>query len=92
MVAGDNPYLFWMVQQAVLFPLMLLSGMLLPLDHAPGWLAALSDVNPLTYLVDAERALFGGHLTSAALWGSIASVGTAAVGLTVAVRGVRKDA
>lgn len=92
MVAGDNPYVFWMVQQAVLFPLMLLSGMLLPLDDAPGWMAVLADLNPLTYLVDAERALFSGELDAAALWGAIASSLMAVVGLAVAVRGVAKDA
>ncbi|MEH3053565.1 MAG: ABC transporter permease [Patulibacter minatonensis] len=92
MAAGDNPYVFWMVQQTVLFPLMLLSGMLLPLDDAPGWLAVLSDLNPLTYLVEAERALFAGDVSTSALWGTIASVAMAGLGLTVAVRGVNKEA
>lgn len=92
MVAGDNPYVFWMVQQAVLFPLMLLSGMLLPLDDAPGWMAVLADLNPLTYLVDAERALFAGELGTTALWGAVASGAMAGIGLAVAVRGVRQEA
>ena len=43
--------MFWGVQQTLLFPLLLLSGMLLPLDDGPGWLQALSKVNPLTYIV-----------------------------------------
>lgn len=91
MKSGDNPVLFWMVQQTVLFPLMLLSGMLLPLDEAPGWLSALSSVNPLTYLVNAERELFAGTLDQTALWGAVASAVVCAVGLLVAVRGVRKE-
>ena len=45
-------YLFWLIQQTFLFPLLLLSGILLPLDGAPDWLVALSKLNPLSYLVD----------------------------------------
>ena len=54
----DQDWLFWTVQQTLIFPLLLLSGMLLPLDGAPGWLQVAVDANPLTYVVDAERALF----------------------------------
>ena len=58
------------VQQTLLFPLLLLSGMLLPLDDAPGWMRVLSELNPLTYVVDAERALFAGDVTdTVVLWG-----------------------
>ncbi|MCW2604921.1 MAG: Multidrug transporter permease, partial [Pseudonocardiales bacterium] len=32
----------------------------LPMSLAPGWLEGLSRANPLTYLVDASRALFTG--------------------------------
>lgn len=45
-------------------PLLLLSGVLLPMSLAPGWLFALSRANPFVYLVDAERALFQGELVS----------------------------
>ncbi|GAA4601341.1 ABC-2 type transport system permease protein [Actinoplanes octamycinicus] len=41
----------------LLLPLMLLSGVLLPMESAPGWLHALSLANPLTYVVDALRAI-----------------------------------
>ena len=57
MAVKRQEYLFWLVQQTLLFPLLLLSGILLPLDAAPGWLQALSRLNPLTYVVEAERAL-----------------------------------
>lgn len=43
-------------------PLLLLSGVLLPLSLAPGWLRAIADANPLAYAVDAARALFNNHL------------------------------
>jgi ABC-2 type transport system permease protein len=43
-----------------LVPLMLLSGVLLPMSLAPDWLGALSRVIPLRYVVDAMRAAFTG--------------------------------
>jgi hypothetical protein len=32
-----------------MFPLLLLAGMLLPIDDGPAWLRSLSKLNPLTY-------------------------------------------
>src|SRR5262249_57679462 len=46
----------------VTLPLLLLSGVLLPLSLAPGWLRAIAAVNPLSYAVDAARALFNEQL------------------------------
>lgn len=88
----DREWLFWGVQQALIFPLLILSGMLLPLDGAPGWMRAVAAVNPLTYVVDAERALLAGDLgASAVLWGWVAALALAAVGLTVGVRAIRRS-
>lgn len=42
-------------------PVLLLSGVLLPLSLAPAWLSALSYANPLRYAADAARALVHGH-------------------------------
>lgn len=84
-------WMFWVVQQTVLFPVMILSGMLLPLDGGPGWMRALARVNPLTYVVDAERALFAGDVLSApVLWGFVAAGLTAVVGLVVGIRSMRQ--
>jgi ABC-2 type transport system permease protein len=47
--------------QGVTFPLLLLSGILLPMALAPDWLQFLSSINPLTHTVDAVRALFNGE-------------------------------
>ncbi len=47
--------------QGVTFPLLLLSGILLPMALAPEWLQFLSTINPLTHTVDAVRALFNGQ-------------------------------
>jgi ABC-2 type transport system permease protein len=80
-------WMFWVVQQTLLFPLMILSGMLLPLETGPGWMKTASQVNPLTHLVDAERALFAGDLANTSvLWGWMAAVGLAAIGLAVGIR------
>jgi ABC-2 type transport system permease protein len=47
--------------QGVTMPLLLLSGILLPMALAPDWLRLLSSINPLTHAVDAVRALFNGQ-------------------------------
>ena len=46
--------------QGVSLPLLLLSGVLLPMSLAPGWLETASKVNPLTHVVDGTRSLFRG--------------------------------
>lgn len=86
-------WMFWAVQQTLLFPLMILSGMLLPLQTGPGWMQVAGRFNPLAYVVDAERALFGGELGSATVaWGWVAALATAAVGLTVGIRAMVRSA
>lgn len=85
--AREQAWIFWTVQQTAIFPLLLLSGVLLPLDGAPGWLRTLGDINPMKYLVDAERQLFGGLFpvdTLAAGFGASLLVGV--FGLWVGVR------
>mgnify|MGYP003376689299 CR=1 FL=1 len=83
----DQDWLFWTVHQTVLFPLMILSGMLLPLDTAPAWMRVLSAANPLTHVVNAERELFAGHLTSGSLgWGVLAALITATLGALLGLR------
>lgn len=59
---------------AVLLPLVLLSGILLPITSglAPSWLYVLSRLNPFSHIVDATRAGFRGDFTlDALLTGSI---------------------
>jgi ABC-2 type transport system permease protein len=46
------------VVNSIAMPLLLLSGILLPMALAPDWLQFLSNINPLTHAVDAARALF----------------------------------
>ena len=83
----SNEWMFWVVQQTVLFPALILSGMLLPLEAGPRWMQVAAQVNPISYVVDAERALFAGDLGSTTvLWGAVAALATAALGLWVGVR------
>jgi ABC-2 type transport system permease protein len=48
------------VVQLVALPLLLLSGIFLPLQLAPDWIQTLADLNPVSYAVDAVRAAFNG--------------------------------
>ena len=85
-------WMFWIVQQSLLFPLLILSGMMLPIESGPGWMQVLARFNPLTYIVDAERALFFGSFGGTdILAGVVAAVLTCAAGLAVGVRQVHRS-
>ena len=87
----SEDWIFWSVQQTLVFPLLLLSGMLLPLEDGPVWMQTTSRFNPLSHIVDAERALFAGDIgDQVVFWGALAAIGTAAVGLTVGVRAMQR--
>jgi ABC-2 type transport system permease protein len=88
-----NDWMFWVVHQTLLFPLMILSGMLLPLETGPGWMQAMAKFNPLAHMVTAERLLFAGRISdTAVLWGFVAAAATALVGLWVGIRAMRHSA
>lgn len=88
----DREWLFWGVQQSLIFPLLILSGMLLPLDDAPEWMRAVASVNPVNWVVQAERALFAGDLGDVTvLWGWISALAVAGVGLVVGVRAIKRS-
>lgn len=53
--------------QGLALPVLLLSGVLLPLTFAPGWLLVASWVNPLSWVVEGVRAAFLGETVSAAV-------------------------
>jgi ABC-2 type transport system permease protein len=63
-------------------PLLLLSGILLPMALAPDWLQFLSTINPLTHAVDAVRAVFNGQ------WGDSEIVIGTVVTAALAIGGV----
>jgi len=91
LVSEGQEWLFWTVQQTLIFPVLLLAGILLPLEGAPGWLRFLSDLNPLTYVVEAQRELFAGiwHADVVAA-GFAGGAVVAAFGIWVGVRGMRR--
>lgn len=92
LAAKNKEWLFWTVQQTLLFPLLLLAGVLLPIDNGPGWLRALSHLNPMTYVVNAERALFAGDVLSrSTVEGLVAAAGMAALGLFIGVRAMQRS-
>ena len=65
----------------VMMPVLLLSGILLPMTLGPTWLRRLSDFMPFRWIVDGVRDTFGGELaTTAVLWALLASVILAALG------------
>jgi ABC-2 type transport system permease protein len=64
---------------AIALPMLLLSGILLPMALAPDWLQTLSNLNPLTHTVDAARALFNGAFDDPALVTGIAVTAVCAV-------------
>src|SRR5690349_16911490 len=68
-------------------PLLLLSGVLLPLSLAPDWLRAIANANPLAYAVDAARSLFNNHLGDASvLRGVLIMAVLAVIAVVIAAR------
>jgi ABC-2 type transport system permease protein len=73
-------------------PLLLLSGILLPMTLAPGWLETASDANAVKHVVDGVRALFLGDVAdSAVLWGLVAVLGLAAAGIALGTRTFQRE-
>ncbi len=56
-------------------PLLLLSGILLPLALAPVWLQRVADWNPFSWAVDASRALFAGQPGDSSVWQALLILG-----------------
>lgn len=53
---------FMAMTQVLLLPMFFLSGALYPLVNLPGWLEALTTINPLTYAVDIVRRTIFAHV------------------------------
>jgi ABC-2 type transport system permease protein len=56
------------IMNTVAQPVLLLSGILLPLAFAPGWLRRVADWNPFSWAVDGSRALFAGDIGNDRVW------------------------
>ncbi|MEV2232870.1 ABC transporter permease [Streptomyces phaeochromogenes] len=87
----STPHAFGPTVNALTMPSMLLSGLMLPMSLAPGWLDALSHVMPFRYLVDAMRdAYVGSYATASMAYGVLVAVGLAGLAVTVGTRVFRK--
>ena len=65
---------------SVVVPLILLSGVMLPMTLGPGWLQGIARISPFRYIIDAMREAYAGHYWDAiAVEGLCVAVGTAAV-------------
>ncbi|NIJ10574.1 ABC-2 type transport system permease protein [Saccharomonospora amisosensis] len=79
---------------AVLLPVLLLSGILLPITTglAPEWLYTISRINPFSHVVEAERAGFRGDFTvDALLTGSLVLVALTTLAMLWGVRTFRRE-
>ncbi|GAA4909096.1 ABC transporter permease [Streptomonospora salina] len=84
-------FLFPAILQTTTMPLILLSGILLPMEMAPTWLYTLSRINPLSHVVDAERALFRGDFGDpSVLIGAGVAAAVAVVALALGTRLMRR--
>jgi ABC-2 type transport system permease protein len=75
----------------VLLPILLLSGILLPMTLAPGWLATLSRANPFRYVVDGMREAFAGRYGPGVWTGLAVAAVAAALALAFGARTFRKE-
>lgn len=64
---------------SLVIPLLLLSGILLPLSIGPDWLRAIARWNPFSWAVDAARALFAGDPGDPHVWKALVIVTVLAV-------------
>ncbi|GAA2084841.1 ABC transporter permease [Streptomyces albiaxialis] len=81
---------FSAVANTTVMPAMLLSGVLLPMSLAPGWLDGISHAVPFRYTVDAVRDVFAGHYaTGAVVAGAAVSLALAVLALAAGTRTFR---
>ncbi|HMF12282.1 MAG TPA: ABC transporter permease [Gemmataceae bacterium] len=91
-LATKNEGVYAPVLNMVALPLLLLSGILLPMSLAPGWLNLLSSLNPLRHIVEGMRDAFQGELTTAKVGIGLAiALALAAVSLAAGTRTFRKE-
>jgi ABC-2 type transport system permease protein len=87
-----SPQEFAPVINSVNLPVMLLSGILLPMALAPGWLDGISRANPLRYVVEAIRATFVGDYGRDVALGVLVGIALLAVATALSARMFRSAA
>jgi ABC-2 type transport system permease protein/oleandomycin transport system permease protein len=55
----------------IIFPLTFVSSAFVPIASMPGWLQPVARANPVTFMVDAVRALFIGTPADNSIWGTL---------------------
>lgn len=80
------------VLNSVLLPLLLLSGILLPMSLAPAWLSALAHASPFFYVVEGLRDAFAGqYATTSLVVGLAVAAALTAVSVTVGALTFRRE-
>src|SRR5262245_49966689 len=91
-LATKNEGVYAPLLNMVALPLLLLSGILLPMSLAPGWLNFLSNLNPLRHIVEGMRDAFLGHYATANVGLGLAVALTLAIlSLSAGTRAFRKE-
>jgi len=76
----------------VMVPLMLLSGIMLPMTLGPTWLMDIARITPFGYIINAMREAFSGsYLTTVMAEGAGVAVGLAAVCLFLGARAFLRE-
>jgi ABC-2 type transport system permease protein len=76
----------------IMVPLMLLSGIMLPMTLGPHWLRIAAKCTPFGYIINAMRGAFAGHyFDSIMVEGICVAVGLAAICLWLASRAFIKE-
>ena len=80
------------VANGITLPVLLLSGILLPMTIAPAWLQTLSDFVPIKHIVQGIRDLFrGDFLTAGVAWAIVWTVILVVAGLWIGTRTFRRQ-
>lgn len=73
-------------------PVLLLSGIMLPISIAPHWIKVAAKFNPFYYAVEASRSLFAGHFSDSIIYGGFGiMISIAALCVWSAVSALRKQ-
>jgi ABC-2 type transport system permease protein len=80
------------ITNSLAVPLLLLSGILLPMTLAPLWLRYIANANPVKHIVDALRALFQGHVVNGTVGlGLLVGAALIAAGMAFGTRTFQRD-
>jgi ABC-2 type transport system permease protein len=76
----------------IVVPLMLLSGIMLPMTMGPGWLQGVARATPFRYIIDAMRNAYLGNYTGTVMVEGVAvAIGTAALCLWLGSRAFLRE-